>query len=60
MQHSPSHHQGSDIPLLGLELPALMHSLDQGPHRGLVTLEAVLLLELRHKQRTVAVTQAAR
>ena len=48
------------LPLLGLELPALVHGLDQGSHRGLVALEAVLLLQLWHKQRTVAVTQAAR
>ena len=48
------------LPLLGLELPALMHGLHQGPHRGLVALEAVLLLELWHEQRTMAVTQAAR
>ena len=48
------------FPLLGLEFSALMHGLHQGPHRGLVALEAVLLLQLWHKQRTVAVTQAAR
>ena len=48
------------LPLLGLELPALVHGLHQAPHRGLVTLEAVLLLQLGGEQRTVAVTQAGR
>ena len=33
------------LPLLGLQLPALMDRLHQGPHSSLMALEAVLLLK---------------